>query len=213
MEDDLTLLELVRGIRDDAFADQRVLLAEVLANKIADETDESWPKIESDLLVDIAKVSIDLAGHANSDAKWISLAILCNFTTYVSNSEVLTRLISENVTYSEKFSNMIEMFLRHNPQLEDIPAIELSPTDVAAMDWQKLDPWGLFGSTLCNITQINLGRQILTQRSKKYLPRMLPQVSPVALFAILNTHCNKKHFDCCELEESYVAILRIVCSL
>mmetsp|Transcript_50634 Transcript_50634/g.100035 ORF Transcript_50634/g.100035 Transcript_50634/m.100035 type:complete len:322 (+) Transcript_50634:26-991(+) len=155
--EDLSITEIVRGIADESMKAQRFPLLQLLSNKVGEST-EPMNNVESVGVFTIALSKMD----ANTDDTLIEvlLGLLTNATLSDENIASFLKFIATE-KYRKQFTNGMEVFLDHNPQ------VETDATD---------DSWAHMSSVLCNLCQTDEGRTLVLQRSKNYVPRIITQI-------------------------------------
>jgi hypothetical protein len=169
--DELSIDEILIGLRNQSFVSQRLNLLELLTNKLAEETtvENSTLKIVFDLVLTIPIIT---ASTSDGGKKIISTSIsaLSNATTKEESAGLLLEHIEPADSKLQKqFHFIIKKYIQYNPQAES--------SEVEDPDWVLLDEWQHVGSVLCNICQTDKGRSAIMKTSNGYMDRIAMQVS------------------------------------
>lgn len=156
--DDLTVSDIVRGIVDESMKSQRVPLLELLANKVGESTEPLTEQECKEVFV-IAISKLD----ADTDSTLISifLSLLTNATINDQNARKFIKFLTTSDKYSTQFHKALEIFLNHNPQIEQE---------------DDVDVWENMASVVCNLCQIEEGRALILKQSLRYMERLVNQV-------------------------------------
>ncbi len=156
--DDLTISDIVRGIVDESYKNERVQLLQLLANKVGESTEAMTPEECKGVFV-IAVSKLD----SKTDGTLISLflSLLTNATISEANVKSFLTFLNSSEKFQNIFHEALNIFLNHNPQVEHD-------------DYE--DAWENMASVLCNISQVEEGRVMLLRQSKEYMLRIINQV-------------------------------------
>lgn len=156
--DDLTISDIVRGIVDESYKNERVQLLQMLANKVGDST-EPMTLDESRGVFMIAIAKLD----AKTDGTLIALflSLLTNATITEPNVRSFMTFLASSEKFQNLFHNALNTFLDHNPQIEQD---------------EFEDAWENMASVMCNLSQIEEGRTMILRQSKNYMLRVIDQV-------------------------------------
>lgn len=177
--DDLEVDEILAGLGNQSFIDQRLHLLELLTNKLAEETQIDDSKLRSvfEILLTIPIVT----SSSTEDGKRIintSISALCNATVSEPAAMLLLDCIEpEDSKLNKQFHFIIKKYLQYNPQAE------VEETESELIDWTLADEWQYVGSVLCNICQVEKGRKIILKTSTGYIERIAAQVSIIILLS------------------------------
>eukprot|EP01032_Pedospumella_encystans_P020656 gene20656-23462_t len=156
--DDLSISEIVRGVVDESYKNERVQLLQLLANKVGESTEHMTPD-ESKSVFTIAVAKLD----TKTDPTLISLflSLLTNATISDENVKSFLAFLAASEKFQNIFHEALNTFLDHNPQIEQDEAE---------------DAWENMASVMCNLAQVEEGRTMLLRQSKEYMIRLISQV-------------------------------------
>jgi len=167
---ELSIDDIIGGLGNQQFAQQRLPLLELLTNYLAEgeNIEDSKLKLIFNLLLTIP---IIVPPTTNEGKKIISITMsaLSNATVKEESAMLLLEhLEPEESKLTKQFHFIIKKYLQYNPQAEIIE--EETP------DWDLLDEWQHVGSVLCNVCQSEKGRKIILNTSTGYIERIAVQI-------------------------------------
>ena len=159
---DEDLLTMVKAIKLCFDKESLIQLALPLLINISAESLIIFTKIDMTDLV-------EACFKASKNAEYENYAII--FIANISSLPEIASIILETRYEGTRLANfIIEKFINYNPQIEPLES------QVEHLDWDAFDPLKHSGSILCNITQLEKGREIVCHRSSEYIPRICSQV-------------------------------------
>jgi hypothetical protein len=162
--DEVSVLEIVRGLMNDSMKTQRLPLLQLLANKLAEST---APLTADECKAVFAVGLLKVQGETEGSLIHLGLTILANATINEANAAAFLEFIKKSEKYNNHFKNFANTFLDHNPQLE---------FDNEFTDWSSVDPWQCMASVFCNLCQAEEGRVMILRQSNTYMVRLLGQI-------------------------------------
>ncbi|KAJ1414788.1 hypothetical protein B484DRAFT_164038 [Ochromonadaceae sp. CCMP2298] len=163
--DEVSVLEIVRGLMNDSMKSQRLQLLQLLANKLAESTE---PLTADECKAVFAVGCLKVQGETEGSLIHLGLTILANATINEDNAEAFVEFIKKSDKYGSHFKSFANTFLDHNPQVEF--------DNEQVTDWSSVDPWQCMGSVFCNLCQAEEGRVMILRQSNRYMVRMLDQI-------------------------------------
>lgn len=184
--EDLTLSELLNGLKDPSFTEHKLVLLQLVANKFVESNDAD---IEVDKLIEYCLLEIEQNYQKSSETSKqlinYTVLVLQNITSYECNSKEFMHIITEsnekyNANLYNKWTNILEAFLNYNPTNEQYYSQDnITPMTNEEKEafWILKDPLQNLSFILCNLSQHEEYREVfLKKRSLLYLPRLLNQV-------------------------------------
>ena len=158
-EDLLTMVEAIKLCFDK---ESLIQLALPLLINISAESLIIFTKID---MTDLVEACFKASKNAENE----NYAIM--FIANISSLPEIASIILETRYQDTCLANfIIEKFIKYNPQIEPLES------QVEHLDWDAFDPLQHSGSILCNITQLEKGREIVCNRSSDYISRICNQV-------------------------------------
>lgn len=174
--EDLSVSELILGMRDASLKQQRLALVQLLINRVA-ETDRALTHQESEAVLVLVLTHIVSHSQLTHPVLDLLLRLVSNLTIVEVYAQQFMDLIASSDTYRHGFQSSVEQFLSYNPQVE----VESDKALVGGEDdeWIDADPWQYMSSTLCNLCQVEGGRSFMLRRTtdSSFIERILKQVS------------------------------------
>ena len=133
-------------------------------NIIADKVANDWKTltdydVKAIIVFFLSKIEESLS-EKKTELINFYFSILSNCTLSEGSSTIFCNYISDNEVFGKKIHLLIEAYLRPNPQIENDAVYDQEK-------WNSLDPLQHMGSLLCNLCQIQNGREIILLPSAK----------------------------------------------
>jgi hypothetical protein len=180
--DDLDLDDILAGLRDTAYAPHHVMLLQLLANRVCEdsfllpveEQEANVRKVASYGFENFRQVASKSAEEID-----LLLTVLSNMTQPEPVSEIYLNVLQQEADSMSQFKCMINFYL----SISRPPVAEQFLTDVVDEEGNcaVIDPFQKMGYLLCNLSRLTDGRRILLDRKPpSYFPYLLQQVlSPI----------------------------------
>ena len=170
--DELSVSDLLAGLSNAEYADYHVTLLQLLSNACAEPTisQEELRQVAVYSFHRLTTLMLNISG--NEEAIDLLLIAISNLTILEEAcGNFLKTIDTEGGDLLTTFTKFIDFFLDHNPQAEE--PIQSHEEDAPNIS----DPFQHMSSVLCNITNIELGRNILLRQSSGYMPKLVAQVN------------------------------------
>jgi hypothetical protein len=164
--EDLSILDCLNGLNSTVFDKAtKLLVVEILANKVADEA-EGLAETDTQQLAKYFVKQLFLSessgeGVIQPRVANLYLGLLSNLTMPEGNSSVFCAQFGLDKEFGAQFTKLIEVYLSFNPQSE----LE----KVEEEKWVELDPFQHVGSILCNLCQVESGRDVILKPSTGHM--------------------------------------------